>query len=85
MIDVKYITKFENGTTNAKLMQRFKNVEFLTGEPIRVLKVGYNDKKLSFVTFKTTRGIGEFYKHNDCLAMAKEESNLIIYFKGLKQ
>jgi len=85
MENTEYKTKFENGSLNAKLMKRYEKVNFLTGKPNRVLRVGYINKKFSFITFDTERGIEEFYNNSDCIAMAKSDSNLIIDFKGLKK
>lgn len=55
--------------------------KFLTGEPLAVLKYGrYDDGRISFITFETTGGIEETYNHEDCLAMAVEDSVKIITF-----
>jgi hypothetical protein len=54
---------------------------FTTGAPTKVLKYGvYADNKVSFVTFETEGGIEDIYNHEDCLAMAMQDSAKIITF-----
>jgi len=55
--------------------------KFLTGKPLKVSRYGvYPDKKISFVTFITERGVEETYNNNDCLASAIADSEKILNF-----
>ena len=67
----------------AKLMQLAnKNASsFITGMPLSIIKYGrYDSGKLSFISFETTGGIEDTYSHEDCLAMAIQDSSKIITF-----
>ena len=79
------IPKFENGSLNQKLMTRFSKIEFLTGTPKRVLKAGYLNKKLHFISFETERGMEDFHGSTDCLAVALGECDTMVSFRGLKE
>jgi hypothetical protein len=58
--------------------------EFITGKPIDIVRYGlYEDETLSFVTFKTDKGIEETYRNSDCLASAISDSHVIIVLTPL--
>jgi len=78
---MKTIIKHQPTKRAIKLLDfALKNkASFTTGTPKRVVKYGvYDNNKVSFVTFETDGGIEELYHHEDCLAMAVQDSAKII-------
>ena len=55
---------------------------FVTGKPLSINKYGIDqDRKLTFVSFKTERGMEDIYMSRfDCLASAEADTNEIFQF-----
>ena len=74
--------KIMNKTCKKLMEYALKNEDkFLTGKPLKVSRYGvYPNKRISFVTFITERGMEETYNNNDCLASAITDSEKILNF-----
>lgn len=71
-----------NSKLHADIMKSYENENFLTGKPERVLKVGFLNKKTTFISFKTINGVENFYNYGfDGLYSAIKESEMIINFE----